>query len=626
MANTNNVQKTPFNRGVGPGSRFSRTIEKPKDAKKVIKRLIKYLVSSKLIFILLIVSVLFYTFCNLYNNILLKNIVESLGEYDKELGMWVKNPNGDEFIKNLIYLGIFELLFCITMFFNSLLSVFLSTNTVRKMRNDLFNKIVHLPIYYTDSHEHGDILSRMTNDVDNISNAISQSVTTLFSGIITIIGCLGIMIYYSPLLTLGSVVVVILTFVLTLLMNKYARPLFKKQQIILGKLNTQTEEMVSLNKTVMTNNRELIAIEEFNEYSNEFRKTATIAQIVGGSMGPLMNFINNVGYFLTCLLGSLFILKGIGNTLLNEPLTVAIVIMFLTTSKKFARPINNIANLYSSLITALAGAERVFAIMDEKEEDFSGTNEFKMESVVGDIEFDDVVFGYPSGKLVLDGFSMKAKAGSKIALVGATGSGKTTIVNLLLRYYDINGGSIKIDGKDINLASKKELRDSISIVLQDPILFGESIENNIKYGKEDATDEDVDNALTFANCTSFVNKLENGKKTVLTENASNISQGQRQLLTIARAVIANPKILILDEATSSVDTRTEKKIQDAMNKLMENRTSIIIAHRLSTIQDANMIIVLDKGKVVEKGTHKELLELNGVYKNLYETQFKGIQT
>ena len=457
----------------------------------------------------------------------------------------------------------------------------------------------------------------MTNDVSNIANSISQSITTLFSGIITIIGCLGIMIYYSPLLTLTSVVVVILTFLLTMLMSKYARPLFKKQQVILGKLNTQTEEMVSFNKTVMSNNRELIAIKEFNEYSNEFRRTATIAQIVGGSMGPLMNFINNIGYFLTCLFGSIFVLKGIGNTLIGEPLTIAIVIMFLTTSKKFARPINDIANLYSALITALAGAERVFTIMDEEEENFDGKVDFKKDDVKGEIEFIDVDFSYPDGKNVLNGFNMKVKSGSKIALVGATGSGKTTIVNLLLNFYD---------GKDIKDISKKDLRDSISIVLQDPVLFGDSVENNIKYGKENAIDIDVDNALEFANCTSFVNKLENGKKTILTENASNISQGQRQLLTIARAVISDPKILILDEATSSVDTRTEKKIQEAMTKLMENRTSIIIAHRLSTIQDANMIIVLDKGKVVESGTHNELLKLGNVYKALYDSQFKGIQT
>ena len=300
--------------------------------------------------------------------------------------------------------------------------------------------------------------------------------------------------------------------------------------------------------------------------------------------------------------------------------------MFLTTSKQFARPINEIAQLYSSLITALAGAERVFAVMDEDVESFAGNISMPENEVVGNIEFSHVRFGYDPEIPVLKDFSAVIPAGHKIALVGETGSGKTTIVNLLLRYYDINSGFIKIDGKDILNVSKKELRDSISIVLQDPVLFCDTIENNIRYGKSDATDEEIDFALELANCKQFVDLLPDGKKTMLVEGATNISQGQRQLLTISRAILADPKILILDEATSSVDTRTEKKIQDAMIKLMENRTSIIIAHRLSTIQDSNKIIVLDSGMVVEEGNHRELLDKNGVYKKLYETQFKGLST
>ncbi len=404
------------------------------------------------------------------------------------------------------------------------------------------------------------------------------------------------------------------------------RPLFSKQQIELGKINSQTEEMVTGIKTVTAYNKQKSAINEFNKYSDEFTRVGIKAQILGGSMGPVMNFIGNFGYFLVCISGSIFILNGIGNGLMGQTLTISVVIMFLSTNKQFTRPINEIAQLYSSLLTALAGAERVFGILDEKSEDFSSELTFDASKVDGVIDFEHIDFSYLKGRPVLKDFHVDIRKGHKIALVGATGSGKTTIVNLLLRFYDIDAGRILIDGVDIAKISKKELRKTISIVLQDPVLFGDSIENNIRYAKEDATDEEIDEALDLANCLRFVNKLPEGKKTVLAESASNISQGQRQLLTIARAVLADPKILILDEATSSVDTRTEKKIQDAMVKLMDGRTSIIIAHRLSTIQDANLIVVLDKGHVVEMGNHEELLKYKGVYNRLYQTQFKGLDT
>lgn len=610
----------------GPGSRFARVKEKPKNAKVTIKRLMKYLTHSKGLVISLMIIVILYTLAILYSSVLIKDVAASLGTYNSDLGVWKTNPDKDKFYLSITLLLITYVVYCVLQYFSSLLGAYLATKTVRKMRNDLFDKIVYLPISYLDSHFHGDLLSRMTNDVDNISNAISSSITSLISGVLTIVGCLGIMIFYSPLLTLVSLSVLGLTLVYTKIMSKYARPLFVKQQAVLGKLNTETEEMVTGYKTVITNNREEIAINEFSKLSDEFTHTAIKAQILGSSMGPIMNFIGNIGYFLVCIVGSIFVLNGIGGTILGQPLTIAIVIMFLTTTKQFTRPINEIAMLYSSIVTALAGAERVFGVMDEKVEDFNGNVLFDVKDVEGEIDFKNIEFGYEPDEIVLNDFNMHVDKGHKVALVGATGSGKTTIVNLLLRFYDPNKGEILIDGKNSLDISKKDLREAISIVLQDPILFGDTIENNVKYGKKDATDEEVDMALSFANCDSFVSKLPLGKKTILTEGATNISQGQRQLLTIARAVLANPRILILDEATSSVDTRTEKKIQDAMVKLMENRTSIIIAHRLSTIQDANRIVVLDKGHVVEEGTHKELLALDGVYKKLYDTQFKGLDT
>lgn len=629
MSNTKNNQSIQGPRGgmrPGRGHGFNGVKEKPKNIKKTIIRLAKYVSSFKGLFIGLIIVVLLYTVANVCSNIFVKDVIASFGTFDSESGIFTAIPDKEALFKSLIILCSCYLIYCVMQYFASLLGTYLSTKTVRKMRNDLFAKIVRLPIAYTDTHPHGDIMSRMTNDVDNVSHSISSSITSLISGVLTILGCLGIMIFYSPLLTLVAMSILVLTLLITKFLGKKMRPLSRQQQSLLGKLNSQTEEMVTGCKTVIAYNHQDIAIKDFDEFSNELTKVGTKAQIIGGSMGPVMNFIGNVGYFLVCVCGALFIVNGIGGTLFGEPLSIPIVIMFLTTTKQFTRPINEVAQLYSSLISAMAGAERVFKILDEESEDFSSKVDFSAENVQGVIDFQHIGFGYVEDKPVLKDFNVDIRCGHKIALVGATGSGKTTIVNLLLRFYDITSGKILIDGVDIKDISKKDLRSVISIVLQDPVLFGDTIENNIRYGRQDATDEEIDAALDFANCSHFVNNLPQGKKTILTEGASNISQGQRQLLTIARAVIANPKILILDEATSSVDTRTEKKIQDAMVKLMENRTSIIIAHRLSTIQDADLIVVLDDGHVVEMGNHQELIDHNGVYNRLYQTQFKGLST
>ena len=628
MSNQHRTQQPP-QRPPMMGGRHGRMMgfkEKPKAAKQTLLRVLKYLASFKTLFIALVIIVIVNTVATLSTNVMVKNVVAALGEYNQDLGIFTVLPDKEKFLTAIFLLLGLNVLHCVLQYFSSLIGAYLSVKMVRRLRNELFAKMVKLPISYIDTHPHGDLMSRMTNDVDNVSNAVSQSIVSLVSGVLTLTGCLGIMIWYSPLLTLVSLMVLILTLGLSKFMSKYMRPMFGKQQAILGKLNTRTEEMVTGCKTVIAYNHQQQAIESFNNESEELTKVGIKAQIIGGSMGPVMNFIGNFGYFLVCLFGALFILKGVGNTLLGEPLEVAIVVMFLTTTKQFTRPINEIAHLYSSILSALAGAERVFGILDENTEDFSGEEEFNVDKIKGDIDFNHIEFSYIPGKKVLKDFNVDIYSGHKIALVGATGSGKTTIVNLLLRFYDINAGKITIDGIDISKISKKELRKAISIVLQDPVLFGDTIENNIRYGREDATDEEIDAALEFANCTEFVNHLPEGKKTVLTEGATNISQGQRQLLTIARAVIANPKILILDEATSSVDTRTEKHIQDAMTKLMADRTSIIIAHRISTIQDADLIVVLDGGVVVEMGNHNELVELDGVYNRLYQTQFKGLET
>ena len=624
MNSNNKNEKKNQQVHVGGGPRgFARPKEKPQNAKATLKRLIKYISSSKILLITLLFVVVFFTLSNVFTNIAIKNVVATLGIYNSETKLFTIDPDIDEFYKWTLILCILHVLYCVLQYFSSLLGAYLSVKTVRKLRNDLFKKIVKLPIAYIDTHRHGDIMSRMTNDVDNIANAVSQSITSLISGILTLLGCLAIMIYYSPLLTLVSMVVLVLTLIVTGFMSKHMGPLFAKQQGILGNLNSQTEEMVSSYKTVIAYNHQEEANIKFREASKEYTKVGMRAQFIGGSMGPVMNFIGNVGYFLVCLMGAIFIYHGMGKTLLGAALDASIVIMFLSTTKQFTRPITEIAQLYSSLLTALAGAERVFAVLDEQEEDFSKKEDFDLETIKGDIDFRHIAFGYTPEKQVLKDFNVDVYSGHKIALVGATGSGKTTIVNLLLRFYDIDSGEIYIDDHNIFNISKKDLRSAISIVLQDPVLFSDTIENNVRYGRSDATDEEVDKALEFANCTSFVSKLENGKKTVLTEGATNISQGQRQLLTIARAILANPKILILDEATSSVDTRTEKHIQDAMVNLMKNRTSLIIAHRLSTIQDADLIVVIDGGVVIEMGNHNELIEHKGKYYDLYMTQFAG---
>lgn len=618
---TENKQMPQMGRRGGP--RGMRITEKPKSAKKSLLRLFKYISDSKVLFISLMVVVIIYTLCNIFTSVAMKNVVSSLGTFIDDTKSFSVNPDPQGFTTWILVLVGLYLGYCLMQYFSSLIGAYISTRTVRKMRNELFAKIVKLPISYTDTHRHGDLMSRMTNDIDNISTAVSSSITSLISGILTLIGCLVIMLYYSPLLTLISFVVLIITMVLSLILSKKMKPLFTKQQVILGVLNSETEEMVTGYKTVMAYNRQESSIDRFNKASDEFTKTGIKAQIISGSMGPMMNFVGNLGYFLVCLIGALCVYAGIGGGFAG-PLDAAIVIMFLSTTKQFTRPINEIAQLYSSILTALAGAERVFTILDEPSEDFSKKEDFNVDKIKGNIDFEHIKFGYTKDKLVLNDFHVDIRSGHKIALVGATGSGKTTIVNLLLRYYDINEGHIKIDGQDIFNISKKDLRSAISIVLQDPVLFSDTIENNVRYGRQDATDEEVDKALEWANC-SFINKLPEGKKTLLTEGAESISQGQRQLITIARAILANPKIMILDEATSSVDTRTEKHIQDAMVNLMKNRTSIIIAHRLSTIEDADLIIVLDQGHIVEMGNHQELLDHKGVYNRLYETQFKGLQ-
>lgn len=622
----NNQQNRPGN-GPGPGGRHGRMlfVEKPKNMKNTIKRLGKYIGASKKLFFMLILMVLVVTVLGLIGPHLQGEAIDAI-TFDKEKGKL--DIDYVKMVSMLCWILVVYILSSVFTYFQGVLSAYLSQNTVKIMRKDLFEHIVRLPIKYTDSHAHGDIMSRMTNDVDNISNTISQSIGSLFSGVLTILGSLFIMLYYNWFLTIISLSSVLFTVLATKYLSKFMRRYFKRQQELLGKLNGHVEEMVTGYKTVVAYSKEEKVENEFNEVSTNLKKVGIKANIFGGVMGPVMNIISNTGFLLICGFGGWLAAtkSSLGSWgVVGAIVTVGTIQKFIQYSKKFSRPINEIANLWAQFQTSMAAAERVFEIMDQPLEIDEGQELITDEKFVGKLSFKNVNFSYVPGQQVLYDFNLDVEPGQKIALVGATGSGKTTVVNLLMRFYDIDSGSITIDGVDIRDIKKKELRETVSIVLQDTVLFSNTIKENIRYGNLEAPMEKIVEASKTANSNYFIERLPEQYDTVLTESGGNLSQGQRQLLSIARAILADPKILILDEATSSVDTRTEKNIQNAMVALMKNRTSLIIAHRLSTIQDADMIIVMDQGRVVERGNHKELLAIKGKYYNLYQTQFAGNQ-
>jgi ATP-binding cassette subfamily B protein len=587
--------------------------EKPKNAKGTLIRLMKYIGSSRYLFFALLLIMIMVTLLSLAAPALQGFAIDTITLSDSRL-----HVDFARLEQLLVLLAVVYVASSLLTYLQGLFSAKLSQATVRSMRSDLFAKIVHLPIRYLDTHPHGDIMSRMTNDVENVSNTISQSIGSLFSGVLTLTGTVVIMLYYSPLLTLISFVTVILSVLATTYMSKFMRKYYSAQQTLLGQLNGQVEEMVTGFKTVVAFSREKQAQEEFNVTSGKLRDTAIKAQLFGGAMGPLMNVIGNFGFLLIAGFGGWFAISG--------AITIGTIQAFILYARQFTRPITEIANLYGQIQTAMAGAERVFAILDTGSEQQGELDTFDGEKVQGNIEFSHVNFAYVPGETVLKDFNLSVKSGQKVAIVGATGSGKTTLVNLLTRFYDIDSGRILLDGQDIQRIPREELRRSIAIVLQDTVLFSDTIASNIRYGRLDADKVAIEQAAATANADHFIDKLPQEYETVLSESGGNLSQGQRQLLSIARAVLADPKILILDEATSSVDTRTEMHIQQAMVALMAGRTSLIIAHRLSTIRDADNIVVIDKGQVAEMGSHEELLAKKGCYWQLYQNQFAGIAT
>lgn len=587
--------------GRRPGNR-NLTVEKAKDKKGTLKRLIAYFAAEKAMIIGLLAAVIVVVICSVYAPKLQSNAIDIIA-----------SGRFKELTPILITMVVVYIIHSICTFLQTKISAVLSQNIVKKMREDLFRHIVNLPVRYLDSNSHGDIMSRMTNDIENISTTVSQSLSSMFSGVLTIIGTVIMMTVLCPQLALLSCVTVILTVIATKFLSKAMKKFFTKRQVLLGNLNGTVEEMVTGYKSVVAYNRQENVIKDFNNVSDELTRVGIIAEILGGSMGPVMNVINNISFVIIAAFGGYFAI--------NHIISIGVISAFIVYAKQFGRPIDELAQIYGQIQTAIAGAERVFAVMDEPLEDKSGDK--NMDKLEGVIKFKDVNFSYTKDKQVLYDFNLQVKAGQKVALVGSTGSGKTTVVNLLMRFYDVDSGEILIDDVNIKDIDCATLRKNTAIVLQDTVLFADTIKNNLKYSNEAATDEQMYAAAAMSNCDTMINKMPLKYDTELMAEGENISQGQRQLLSIARAFLAQPKIPILDEATSNVDTRTEKHIQDAMLKLMENRTSLIIAHRLSTIQDADIIVVMDEGHIVEAGNHKELLNKMGRYYKLYMTQFAG---
>lgn len=597
----------------GPGGPRAMIREKPKNIRATLGKLLKYIGKNKYSVILIIVTTIITTLLNLLGPTLQGKAIDAITITEQRLSV-----DFDGLVRILVLMAVVYLASTVIQIAQGIASAKISQDTVYNMRKDLFRKISYLPISYVDTHAHGDIMSRMTNDVDNISQTLSSSITSLISAVLTLIGAFAMLVKYDWRMALVSLITIPLTVVVSMVLSKLMRKYFIARQVLLGQLNTQVEEMVTGYKTVMAYGKEADACRDFAEISEEFRKCSIKANVWGGIMGPAMNIINNLNYLIVAAFGAYFTVTG--------AISVGDVQAILQYSRQLSQPINQISNQYANILTAIAGAERVFNILDTPDEVDEGKTELDIPNMSGNVDFSHINFSYVKGKQVIKDFNLEVKQGQKIALVGATGSGKTTIVNLLTRFYDIDSGMITIDGVDINDIPKKELRSAIAIVLQDTVLFHDTIGNNIKYGRLDATDDEVKAAAETAEAREFIERLPEGYNTVLSEGGSNLSQGQRQLLSIARAVLADPKILILDEATSSVDTRTEMHIQQAMVALMKNRTSLIIAHRLSTIRDSDMIIVMKDGQVMESGNHDQLLEKKGVYYGLYQNQFAGIET
>lgn len=598
------MNKPAFAAGPGPRGPMSHQKVELKNPKHTIKRLLAYMGNQTLTLVVVFILCLITTLVSVLATRLYGNIID---EY-----IIPGNLSGLKMI--CLILGGMYLFSVIATYIQSLIMIKLSQQTTAQIRRHLFECLQRLPLKFFDTHSSGDLMSRLTNDVDNINMTLSQSITQLFSGVIMIIGMFIAMLFLSPKLTLIGMLTTPLMFLSSRYLVKKTQPFFIKQQKDLGDLNGYIEEMVSGQKAVLIFSQEEKVEQDFATINRGLTKSLITAQALSGIMGPINNFINNFTFLIIAVFGGVFVLSG-------SSITVGIVFTFILYMRNFTRPINEILNIFNTIQSALAGAERVFEIMDQEPEQDLATA-YDVEKLDGDVILEDVKFSYDTGKTILKNANIHAKRGEIVAIVGPTGAGKTTIINLLTKFYDIDSGRILIDGENIEQVTRKSLRQSISMVLQDTYLFSETVRENIRYGRLTASDEDVIEAAKLANAHQFIMQLPEGYDTILADNGSNLSQGQRQLLAIARAILAQSSILILDEATSSIDTKTEVEIQKAMLHLMEGKTTFVIAHRLSTIRNADQILVLNQGEIIEQGTHDSLLEADGFYANLYNSQFR----
>ncbi|MGY0691903.1 ABC transporter ATP-binding protein [Virgibacillus sp. FSP13] len=587
--------------------------QKPKDFKGTFRRLLGYLAPRKKRLITVFFAAILGTVFTILGPKVMGNTITVLfdGAYAKLQGTPGAEINFEKIARMLLLLGGLYVFSSLFTFIQQYLMASVAQKTVFDMRRDIFDKLKKLPLNYYDSHAHGDVLSRVTNDIDTIGNTLQQSITQFIRSVVTIVGIVIMMLTISPLLTLIALVSLPLSvFVIKPFLKKSQR-YFGKQQRTLGNLNGHIEEMFTGHEVVKAYGQEKQALKTFDEVNEELYEAGKSAQFISGLIMPVMKFIGNLSYVLISIVGGIMVTQ--------RTISIGDIQAFITYSKQFNQPITQTANIANVIQATIAAAERVFTLLDEAEEKKEVTTG-KLSQTTGAVSFEHVDFGY-GNELLMNDLSLHAKPGQTIAIVGPTGAGKTTLINLLLRFYELKGGKITIDGVDIRSMAREELRKNFGMVLQDTWLFHGTIRDNIAYGKNNAADAEIIAAAKAAHADHFIRTLPEGYDTILNEEGSNISQGQRQLLTIARAMLADPPIMILDEATSSVDTRTEVFIQEAMNKMLEGRTSFVIAHRLSTIQDADKILVMDNGTVIEQGTHQELLEKKGFYADLYNSQF-----
>ena len=642
--NNNNLETKPQRRRGGGGGRRAMPVEKAKDFKGTLKRLIAYLKPQAVLLLMVIIftalSVIFTIFAprimgeatnELFEGVMSKYlpadmtkeqaIAELKAKGQDQLAemlsaMDVTPGKGVDFNALLRILLILLTVYLLAAFFQWLQQYTMAgvaQNTVYRLRRDIDTKLARLPLKYYDNHPHGDILSRVTNDVDNIAHTLQQSITQVIHAVVTVIGVLIMMFSISPLLSWISLAIIPLSLLVTMFVVRRSQKYFIAQWDSTGALNGHIEEVFTGHNIIEAFNQQDKTIERFDEENERVYEASFKAQFISGIIRPAINFLNNVNYVVICVVGGIRVATGL--------ITLGGVQAFIQYSRRFTQPVIQVASITNVLQSTVASAERVFELLDEEEEIPDTENPVVLENVKGHVRFEHVYFSYHPDTPLIEDLNLDAQPGQTVAIVGPTGAGKTTLVNLLMRFYEIDSGRITIDGVDIRDMRRDDLRKIFGMVLQDTWLFNGTIRDNIAYGKEGATDEEIVAAAQAAYVDHFIRTLPQGYDTVLTEDASNISQGQKQLLTIARAFLADPKILILDEATSSVDTRTEMLIQKAMAELRQGRTSFVIAHRLSTIRDADTILVMNQGRIVEQGNHEELMATRGFYYDLYMSQF-----